>query len=510
MNQLKGLLKSLNSRYVVLFLLAFIVGGIFHTLNIQSLMTYAPEKVRLGETVLTSDDVIYIKPAVNFANGKGWTDGSIGRQQYFSRPPGYSLFIVPFYALLGLKNGLFLLKFVQLFLFSLSSVCLLKLVEKLTDSKRFSLIIALIYGVFPIASGFVFYTLTEAITPAFLLFYLYFLQKGWSTSSKMSILKASIILSFLLLIRPVLGMFLLPLLVLVFYFQGKQVSIKNRLVQVFIYLSISLFPLFCWEIRVVNICKEFPGLYPVYDKEVNSIYRPTHKAIWEFGKCWGISGKDFHEHIGPIWEQVIYPDSVQGNPINRFISIVPSEIVRELGREKMEEAFLAYRHTVEIQKPYLLANTKLPSTIVVNEKKVVRLFSELTNTYKSKHWFKYHVIVPFIYLKEMSLHSNLNLYIFQHPWRGNIGMEVGRILSLLIHFGVFVLLFLSFFVRRLPLFTRLLSLTSLIYVLFLAYYFRELEERYTLPILPVLFLIASDVIFHSQLYFYVKSRFQKT
>ena len=509
MNLMNRLLRSLNNRYVVLFLLSFLVGGFFHTLNINSLLVYSPEKVRLGETVLTSDDVIYIKPAVNFVNGKGWTDGSVGRQQYFSRPPGYSLFIVPFYGFLGLKKGLFMLKIVQLLLFSFSSVCLLKLLEKLTTSNRFSFTVSLIYGVFPIASGFVFYTLTEALTPAFLLFYVYFLQKGWSTSSKKSFVKASLVLSFLLLIRPVLGMFLLPLLVLVFSSLGKQVSMKRRLSHVLIYLSISLLPLLCWEIRVIRICKEFPGLYPVYDKEVNTIYRPTHKAIWEFGKCWGISGKDFHEHIGPIWLQVLYSDSIQGSPIDRFISIVPSEIVHEVGREKIEKAFLAYQHTVHIQKSHFLTNTKLPSTLVVEEQKVIQLFNELTTTYKSKHWFKYHVLVPIHYLKEMSFHSNLNLYVFQHSWRGNLGMEGIRILSLLIHFGVFVLLFLSFFVRRLTLFTRLLSLSTLLYLLFLAYYFRELEERYTLPILPILFLIASEVIIHSKLYLYVKTKFQK-
>lgn len=509
MNQMNRLLRSLNNRYVVLFLFSFLVGAFFHTFNIHTLMNSTPEKVRLGETVLTSDDVIYIKPVMNFVGGKGWTDGSVGRQQYFSRPPGYSLFILPFYALFGLKKGLFFLKYTQLFLFSVSAVYLLKILEKLTNSNKFSFILSVLYGIFPIASGFVFYTLTEAITPAFLIFYVYFSQKGWISTSKTLFLKASLILSFLVLIRPVLGMFLIPLLVLVFYSQKNQLTLKKRLLQVFIFLSISLIPLLCWQVRVVNICGEFPGLYPVYDKEVKTIYRPTHRTIWAFGKCWGISGKDFHEYVGPIWEQVIYPDSIQGNPIKRFISIIPTEIVRELGEERIQLAFLNYQHTVNIQKPYLLSNSKLPSTLVVEEQKVIGLFNKLITTYKSKHWFKYHVLVPIHYLKEMSFHSNLNLYIFQHPWRGNLGMESARILSLFVHFGVFVILFLSFFVPRLTFFTRLLSLSTLFYVLFLAYYFRELEERYTLPILPILFLIASEVITHSKFYFYVKAKFQK-
>jgi hypothetical protein len=169
--------KRLFNRYVVLFFLTFTLGYVFNSLNIQALVSEIPEKVRLGETVFTSDDVIYIKPAIHFVNGKGWTDGSVGRQQYFSRPPGYSLFIVPFYALFGLKQGLFFLKFAQLLLFSLSSVCMLKLLEKQTSFRRISWFVALLYGVFPIACGFVFYTLTESITPAILIFHLYFLQK---------------------------------------------------------------------------------------------------------------------------------------------------------------------------------------------------------------------------------------------------------------------------------------------------------------------------------------------
>lgn len=507
MGLLNNLLKSLRNKYLLLFLLTFIVGASLNVLNIQSLLSHLPEKVRLGETVLTSDDPIYLKPAMNFVDGLGWTDGSVGRQQYFSRPPGYSLFIAPFYALFGLKKGLFFIKFVQLFLFSLSSVCLLKLLEKLTKHNKCSFFISMLYGVFPLASGFVFYTLTEAITPALMIFYVYYLHRAWSFEGKLSFVKAAFVLSILLLVRPVFGMFLLPLGVLVFL--QKQFSIKKRIMQFVFLTSLSLLPLFVWQVRVISICGEFPGLYPVYDKDVNTIYRPTHRAIWEFGKCWGISGKDFHEHIGPIWEQVIYRDSVSGNPIQAFIAIIPKDIVKAVGEDKIWKVFLAYQETVKIQKPYLLAKQKLPATIISQEQKVITLVSQLTQNYRTKHWFKYHVQVPLIYLKEMSFHSNLNLYVYQHRWRGSLLMEGVRGFALLLHVGVFVILFLSFFNRNLSLFSRLLGVSSMIYVLFLAYYFRELEERYTLPILPVLFLITAEFITQTQFYSYVQRKIQK-
>jgi hypothetical protein len=303
-------------------------------------------------------------------------------------------------------------------------------------------------------------------------------------------------------------MFILPFSVLILKSGSDSFSLWRRLQKMLLYLSIVILPLCLWEIRVIKICHEFPGLYPVYDKEVNTIYRPTHRTIWEFGKCWGISGKDFHEHIGPIWEQVVYPNSIIGNPIQEFISVIPKEIVQEVGALRIQRAFLAYQANVKLQKSYLDENKILPATFRAKEQKVITIFSHFTESYKSKHWFKYHVLVPLMYLKEMSFHSNLNLYVYQHTWRGNIGMESIRILSLLLHVGVFVLLFLSFFIRKLSLFTHLLAISSFIYILFLAYYFRELEERYTLPMLPVLFLVAFEIILQTQFYSYVKRKFQ--
>jgi hypothetical protein len=489
-----------------LFVLSFVFGYILNYINIHSLEFVSPEKVRLGETILTSDDLVYIKPVKNLIKTGVWTDGSIGRQQYFSRPPGYSLVILPFYFLFGLKTGLFILKLFQLLLFSISTVFMLRLIENMLNDRKLAFLAALLYGVFPIASGFVFYTLTEAITPAILIFYLYYLQKGWRNSNKIYYLKASLFLALLILIRPVFAMFILPFSLLIFKSGCDTFSLWRRLQKTSIYLSIVILPICIWEIRVISICHEFPGLYPVYDKEVNTIYRPTHRAIWEFGKCWGISGKEFHEHIGPIWEQVVYPDSNIRNPIQEFISVIPKEIVQEVGALKIQRAFLAYQANVKLQKSYLDANKKLPATFRAKEQKVITIFSHFMESYKSKHWFKYHVLVPLMYLKEMSFHSNLNLYVYQHTWRGNIGMEGLRILSLLLHVGVFILLFLSFFIRKLSLFSRLLAISSFVYIVFLAYYFRELEERYTLPILPVLFLVAFESISLNQFYSYVKRK----
>ncbi len=501
----------LINRYFLLFLVVFGFAYFFNIINLKELQSNFPDKVRSNQTVATSDDVIYLKPAKNWLNSYTWTDGSIGRQQYFSRPPGYSMFILPFYKFFGLKDGLFYLKFFQLLFFSISVIAFYRIVEKGVDEQKISLFFVFLYGIFPIASGFVFYTLTEAITPALLIFYLYFLQKALlaQTNKLRWYFVSAFILGVFLLVRPVFAMFALPFLIISITDKKFTSNFISRLKNTCGLMLFILLPLLFWEIRVISICGEFPGLYPVYDKEVNTIYRPTHKAIWEFGKCWGISGKDFHEHIGPIWEQIIYPDSILGNPIESFIAIIPKNIVNELGEYNIRKAFESYQKTVVYQRESYLLKQYLPVNFDEKEQRTIFLFNTLKESYKSKHWLNYYVVVPFIYLKEMSLHSNLNLYIFQHSWRGNFVMELVRLFSLLVHFFLFVILICSIFVRKISLLSRMLSVSSIIYVLFLAFYFRELEERYTLPILPVLFLISSDVIFHSKIYQYVLSRFKK-
>ena len=88
---------------IILFLLSVSIGYLFNVLNLYFLGVDFPEKIRLGQTIVTSDDLVYLKPVINYVDKGIWSDGSIGRQKYFSRPPGYSLFFLPYYLLFGIK-----------------------------------------------------------------------------------------------------------------------------------------------------------------------------------------------------------------------------------------------------------------------------------------------------------------------------------------------------------------------------------------------------------------------
>ena len=78
--------------------------------------------------------------------------------------------------------------------------------------------------------------------------------------------------------------------------------------------------------------------------------------------------------------------------------------------------------------------------------------------------------------------------MFQHTYRGRWWMEAFRVIFLILHF----LCCLSFIVLLLlkgdKLITVLLGLMIGVYFFYLCYIFRGLEERYTLPVLPLMLL----------------------
>jgi len=131
----------------------------------------------------------------------------------------------------------------------------------------------------------------------------------------------------------------------------------------------------------------------------------------------------------------------------------------------------------------------MPMTTPKIELEVIDDFKQLTSEYKSEFWFQYHFSSPLKVFKVMAFHSNLSLYVFQHTYRGNWLMESVRFLFFGLHTLCFISVFISlFFLQKKETFNTAITLITLAYIVFLCYYQRGIEERYTLPILPLLII----------------------
>ena len=140
--------------------------------NIQSLV--------YNETIFSVDNEYYLSPVINFEAGKGWKRSpALSNGDCFRRVPGYSLFYFAFVKPFGFAVGHKVLKYFQLLIFAVSAYFFYFIVYEISKQQFISITLALIYGITPLFSGWLYYTMTEAITPALMVFYLFSLIKAY-------------------------------------------------------------------------------------------------------------------------------------------------------------------------------------------------------------------------------------------------------------------------------------------------------------------------------------------
>ena len=215
-------------------MLSFLSAFTYNQINLKNL---PKEKIRENETVITNDDYSYIYHPQHYSETGVWSERSIRDQSLYFRPPGYGIIYYTILKTIGKPNSLFALKILQLLLFSFSVYWFYYITKSLVNNNKIALIASSIYGMSPFAIGFLYYTLTEGVTPSILLFYIFLLFKAFNNESPKSkskfYLAASIIFSFIFLIRPALGPFsmLLPIFLIKDYWNS---SFKTTLFKIII------------------------------------------------------------------------------------------------------------------------------------------------------------------------------------------------------------------------------------------------------------------------------------
>jgi len=466
-------------------LLSFFAALFYNEQNLQSLIREAPERLEPKyHWCKTADDASYLQPAENYYSKGVWKDNSQGRQAYFLRTPGYGMFRYVLMRAMGLDLSYYQFRYVQLALFSVSIFLLYWLALLMGMPVRYALIVELIYGLTPFASGFLYYSITESITPALMITYFFFLFSGYKRSAPLYFLFAALVLGYIGLVRPLLLLFGIGL-PLAIYWSGWQISSGRRFFFTLMMTVIALAPIAIWAGRSTQIAGRYVGIYPIYYPESNSQFRPTHQAIWDFEKSYGTEGHDFHQLMVPLWRATMMGDTSDLH-IDSIMMECPSFVKQTIGDARLRKSYLLYRSSIAYQRDHYPRRSAMPDTIPAIEQEVIREFQTYTSEINSKHWLWCHVAVPLRLFKSVSFHSNLSMYMFQHTLRGRWWMELVRYVFLLLHFLCCLSFAALFFMVQDKLARLLFGLGVGGYFFYLCYFFRGLEERYTLPILPLM------------------------
>lgn len=143
------------------------------------------------------------------------------------------------------------------------------------------------------------------------------------------------------------------------------------------------------------------------------------------------------------------------------------------------------------QVPYAKASLPMAG-ISKDELELSAKFVAYRKTYVREYPFHSYLVVPLKVYFSLGAHSNLSLYVFQKPWRGNPLMEMLRYFSFILHLGVFILFPVALIYMRKSLLWLCVYGPILIYLTYLCVVQRGVEERYTLPILiPMVILVVA-------------------
>ena len=453
---------------IFIFLISGFTNYYIQKHNLEIVHNKFPNKTRFSESIKTQDDWSYISPIQHYLQKNEWRENSFGNSSYFKRSPGYPWFIGIFISSDKKITPQNIQKLIgaQIILQALVPVLLFLLFVQLKISFATAFLASIIWGISPTFNGFTNYTLTESIAPFFVLLFI-FLAIG---TQKWKIYLSAIVLGYLMVLKPIFLPFLIS-----YFFVVKPFNLKI----VGLCILLSVLPFSIWKIRSYNIDVQSISLHPIYHPQNQNVFRLPHQEIFELVKLYNPNGKNFHEWIAQLEKSAQQNQSINWT---EALSIFPKNVQELLGEKNLKKTIYTYHES--LKEIHLYAQKGIYSQ---KEIKVVNDFKTYQNKFMYANPFTSFVYTPIQVAKEMILHSNLNLYIFQHHYRNQFWMEALRFISLFIHVLVFILPIIGLFIwkQNLP-FIAFLIPTILICIYFI-FVQRALEERYTYPFLALLY-----------------------
>jgi hypothetical protein len=460
--------------FVGIVVLSFVVIVLNNAVNTH------PSGIYTGQNVSTStaDDASYLRPVKNYLASGEWKDNSEGIQSYYMRTPGYGLFCLPFYSMYTDRQEMAMdrsatayIVIIQSMLIALMAGMMYLMFVKKQLSNYLAISASLLFGLTPSFSGYVFYTLTEGITPflLFIPFLLYLRDKR----SIITLLIASLTVGYLVLTRPVFGSFGLLLIPL---FIEVKTSLSKKILLGLTAAILVFAPIATWEIRNHNLGKKLEGvdnLHTIYSPSNNTIWRAPHKAIYGLVKQFEINGQAYHD-----WNHKIE----SGSSIEK-LSIFDDQCVQLFGRDTLSKYTLMYQQTINEAPAFAKQNMYSEKELIL-----VGKFTEFKHQYRSEYKFTSYVKSPAKVLKNIIWQSHLNLHQYWHTYKDSWWIKPFSLLTSLLHLTGYLLPLFFLVCRRKNLKKHwALILATGLFLGYLIFIQIGIEQRYTYPLLPIFY-----------------------
>lgn len=507
-----------NHLFALTIGICILFNGFMNVLNIEQIRQKSKpgETINAGslvkdQTIYSIDNEYYLSPADNYVHGKGWKRSpAVSDGDYFRRVPGYSLVYLLFYKLFGSEHLWFFLKLFQFLLFTLTIPLFYRICTFLANGIG-PKIATVVYAATPMVGGWVFYTITEGITPELTVLYLYFTYKGFQSIEKRKktifYSLAMVFLTYLVLTRPYAA---ITGLILVFAALKDLAVLKRRFIAGFSFVFlIGFVGIGSWALRNYRLTGEVVFLEKAYHPQSLDRMKPEFRGMFSFAKCWGEDGDQFNKYHQPFYFAALAGDTRPAE-IQKVIDQLPPAVVSDFGNDRLSHVLKLHQTAIAIQKPYYEEEKAQPDTYFPEQLKAEAAYNRLIKEYKQKHFFKYWISSPFTYLKRMIVHSNTaHVFIFQGTI--SLPLRIYKALLLLVHLFIYAAIIFNVFRIKKRFEYVVYVITPLLFIFFFSFVHREIEQRYMLPVLPVMIigssLLLTDI---SNKFGLLLGRFRKT
>ena len=483
------------------FFASFLIGLFINLYNISSIKElnpqndtiYSARSLKYNKTILSIDDYWYINHIKNYDAGKGFTYNPETPLNSVRRTPVYPLFYGMHYVLFGEEGSYSIIRWTQLFLYAISTVFLLLAAYNFTNKKKIAWFTYFLYLLnFPL-TGFVFYTITEALYPSLLCFLLFFISKYKHNLSNKTLYISGIIFALCSLTRPSIIFIFIPiLLTLVLY---NNFKFKNSLLSWMIFIAGAATLFLPWMVRNYMVTKgDIVILEKYYGGDQMDYGMPNmHLKYWI--ASWANPGDVSSEAMSNlIIRRIVYQDSTQtAQVVDSIVNTLPPLAFIGNSKEQVHTAFssLFSFYIASKKGGYSKEITMKREQIASNY--FIQLKSNFAKQPEGK--LNIYLFTPFRYIKSLVFQSNASSLAFFDNYSGNyLKIAIKAILLLINVFSfasIFIILF--WYNNYKDIFWLSFLFSGLTFFIIMVVN-KNFEARYLFPLMPLLYMNLSAVV----------------
>jgi hypothetical protein len=483
--------KNIKIINIFIFIFIFLFAYIINVANIifGNVGANHGELIQ-GATLSSPDNFWYISQIKNYLSGFGFTSNPSDLLQTARRTPGYPLFYALHYLIFGEYYAHRIITISQCLIFALSAITLGTIVSSLTKNIKIGQIAAIIYGTSPYLASFLFMTITEAISPEFVIFSLYLYFKALNNNKLSYYVLTGIMVAVATLIRPTNGILLISYGIGIIFTVVKLLDAGKYIISILLGFLFLITP---WTLRNYSLT----GLFiPLETFRIQIPYDGQglkSNGLNSWHKSWAAHDM-LRLHYGMKNDLNL---NEKYNTIDKFIQKeVPAFVYVGYDKLELRKLFIDYQNCIELD---LKRNNG--KTLVWGEKindcefDINERFLQYEKNIKNEYPLYSNLFVPLFYRgSKYIFHSGM--HTFKSLQTDNIG-SIGYIFktfAYIINVSLWIL-FLIFLIYNYDIRLKLIAGSFvLISFLFITYNY-QVEGRYLLSCYPFMYISSIVVVY---------------